>query len=183
MKHDPGLLLSLARELERTGADRKPAGRVVVVSEGDGADWLAGRQAEGAPGGAALTVLPFQPFAAFPDVLGTGDVMAAVLEPGASAVSVPSKVLAYLCAGRPAVLSVPAENLAARTVTGAGAGLATRPGDSGAFADAVLALLDDDRRRAAMGGAARAHAERAFGLDRVADRFEAVLQGAVARRR
>ena len=180
MKHDPALLLHLARRLDKTGA-----GRLVVVSEGDGADWLAARQAEGGPGGGAgaLTLLPFQPFEAFPDVLGTGDVMAAVLEPGASAVSVPSKVLAYLCAGRPTVLSVPANNLAARTVTGAGAGLATPPGDAAAFAAAVLGLLADDGRRDAMGGAGRAYAERAFDLDRVADRFEAVLERAVARRR
>ena len=175
MKHDPALLLHLARELDARGA-----GRLVVISEGDGADWLAARQAEVT---GALTLLPFQPFEAFPNVLGTGDVMAAVLEPGASAVSVPSKVLAYLCAGRPAVLSVPAGNLAARTVTGAGAGLATPPGDAAAFSRAVLDLLADDGRRAAMGRAGRAYAERAFSLDRVADRFEAVLETAVARRR
>ncbi|MDT7857692.1 glycosyltransferase [Rubrivirga sp. S365] len=186
MKHDPALLLALARRLEQTGADRKPAdrkpaGRLVVVSEGDGADWLAARQAEGGAG--ALTLLPFQPFEAFPDVLGTGDVMAAVLEPGASAVSVPSKVLAYLCAGRPTVLSVPADNLAARTVVNAGAGETAPPGDAGAFADRVLALLADDGRRAAMGARARAYAEAAFDLDAVADRFEAVLADAVARRR
>ena len=174
MKHDPALLLHLARELDAAGA-----GRLVVVSEGDGADWLAARQAEVTD---ALTLLPFQPFEAFPDVLGTGDVMAAVLEPGASAVSVPSKVLAYLCAGRPTVLSVPAGNLAARTVTNAGAGLTTHPGDAEAFSTAVLALLTDDDRRAEMGGAARAYAERAFSLDRVTDRFEALLADAVARR-
>ena len=178
MKHDPALLLHLAQELEKSGA-----GRLVVVSEGDGADWLATRQAEGAGGAGALTLLPFQPFEAFPDVLGTGDVMAAVLEPGASAVSVPSKVLAYLCAGRPTVLSVPPGNLAARTVLGAGAGLATPPGNAPAFAAAVVGLLADDDRRAAMGQAGRAYAERAFSLDRVADRFEAVLEGTVARRR
>ena len=175
MKHDPALLLRLAHTLDASGA-----GRLVVVSEGDGADWLAARHGEVA---SALTLLPFQPFEAFPDVLGTGDVMVAVLEPGASAVSVPSKVLAYLCAGRPTVLSVPAGNLAARTVTGAGAGLATRPGDAPAFSAAVLGLLRDDGRRAAMGGAARAYAEAAFSLDRVADRFEAVLERAAARRR
>ena len=174
MKHDPALLLHLARELDAAGA-----GRLVVVSEGDGADWLAARQAEVTD---ALTLLPFQPFEAFPDVLGTGDVMVAVLEPGASAVSVPSKVLAYLCAGRPTVLSVPAGNLAARTVTNAGAGLTTHPGDAEAFSTAVLALLTDDDRRAEMGGAARAYAERAFSLDRVTDRFEALLADAVARR-
>lgn len=175
MKHDPALLLHLARRLRESGA-----GRLVVVSEGDGADWLATRRDE-VPD--ALTLLPFQPFEAFPDVLGTGDVMAAVLEPGASAVSVPSKVLAYLCAGRPTVLSVPADNLAARTVTGAGAGLATPPGDAEAFADAALSLLSDDARRSAMGRAGRAYAERAFSLDRVADKFEQVLENAVAHRR
>ncbi len=175
MKHDPAALAHIAGVL----ADRVPEARMVIVSSGQGADWLAARaDEESFPN---LVLLPFQPFEVFPDVLGAADVVVAVLEPDASAVSVPSKVLAYLCAGRPAVLSVPADNLAAQIVERAGAGVVVPPGDADALAEAVVSLLADGARRERMGTAGRAYAERAFDLDAVADRVEAVLAGAVAR--
>ncbi|MGB3544605.1 glycosyltransferase family 4 protein, partial [Rubrivirga sp.] len=175
MKHDPAGLAALAERL----ADLEGA-RLVVVSSGEGADWLA-REKE-SRGLEALTLLPFQPFEVFPDVLGSADVLVAVLEPEASAVSVPSKVLAYLSAGRPAVLSVPAENLAAQIVTRSGAGVVTPPGDAEALTRAVVGLLEDEDRRAVMGRAGRAYAEDTFDLDAIAERFEAVLEAATPRR-
>ena len=185
MKHDPAGLAALAESLGEGplgghGQAGGPGARLVVVSSGEGADWLATEKRR--RGLDALVLLPFQPFHAFPDVLGSADVLVAVLEPEASAVSVPSKVLAYLCAGRPAVLAVPPTNLAARVVTRERAGVVVPPGDHAALAAAVGALLGDGRQRAVMGAAGRAYAERAFDLGAVADRFERVLDGAVARR-
>ena len=170
MKHDPAGLGALAERLAEVGA------RLVVVSSGEGADWL--RDEKERRGLDSLTLLPFQPFEVFPDVLGAADVFVAVLEPEAGAVSVPSKVLAYLCAGRPAVLSVPADNLAARIVERAEAGVVVPPGDYAALANAVMSLLADDARRTRMGAAARTYAEAAFDLDAVAERVEAVLDRA-----
>lgn len=177
MKHDPALLARLAEAVGQWDG----RARVVVASEGAGADWL--REAQGRHGLPALRCLPFQPFDAFPDVLGAASVLTAVLEPEAGVMSVPSKVLSYLCAARPVALSVPPENLAARIVAREGAGVVTAPGDAEAFAEAVLALLQDDERRCAMGAAGRAYAERAFDLGTIADRFEEVLQDVVRRRR
>ena len=116
-------------------------------------------------------------------MLGAASVLTAVLEPEAGVMSVPSKVLSYLCAARPVALSVPPENLAARIVAREGAGVVAAPGDAEAFAEAVLALLQDDERRRAMGAAGRAYAERAFDLGTIADQFEEVLQDVVRRRR
>ena len=164
MKHDPRLLARLADRL----AETDPGARVVVVSEGAGADWLA----EHAP---AVTVLPFQPFEALPDVLASATVLTAILEADAAAVSVPSKVLAYLCAARPILLSVPPDNLAARIVAREGAGRIVPPGDADAFAAAGAALLADAEAHAALAAAGRAYAERTFDVARVADRFEAIL--------
>lgn len=171
MKHDPGLLARLAEALgARDGA------RLVVVSEGAGADWLRA-EAERRDLG-ALQLLPFQPFDAMPDVLASATVLAAILEPEAGVMSVPSKVLSYLCAGRPLALSVPPENLAARIVVSADAGVVAAPGEADAFVDAVLGLLDDPDAHALRGASARAYAERTFQLDAIADRFERVLEGA-----
>lgn len=166
MKHDPALLARLADRL----AETDPGARVVVVSAGAGADWLT----EHAP---RVTVLPFQPFEALPEVLASATLLTAILEPAAAAVSVPSKVLAYLCAARPVLLSVPADNLAARIVTREGAGRIVPPGDAAAYAEAGASLLSDAGAHAAMGASGRAYAERSFDVARIAERFETILGG------
>ncbi len=171
MKHDPEILAALAERL----SERDPEARVVVVSQGPGADYLgAVRQERGL---SALQLLPFQPFEDMPDVLASASVLAAVLEPEAGAFSVPSKVLTYLCAGRPVLLSIPPENLAARIVAREKAGAVVSPGDTEAFVRAGLVLLDDEPASAMAGESARAYAERAFDIDAIADRFERILVG------
>jgi glycosyltransferase involved in cell wall biosynthesis len=171
-KHDPGLLVEVARGLPR-GA------RLVVVSEGPGADWVHDQATEQ---DLPVTVLPFQPIADFPRALAAADVLLAVLEGGAGVFSVPSKILSYHCAGRPIVAAMPTDNLAARTLREAGSGLVVAPDDAAGLVDAVDGLLADEGRRQAMGAAARAHAERAFDVEAVADRFEVVLEQAAGRR-
>jgi glycosyltransferase involved in cell wall biosynthesis len=99
-----------------------------------------------------------------------------VLEPEAGAFSVPSKILTYLCAARPLLVSVPADNLAARVVERSGGGIVVRPGDSPAFLAAAETLLDDEALRAELAGRARTYAESAFDLDPVVGRFEEVLK-------
>ncbi len=168
MKHNPALLLRLALAFRH-----RPEVRVVVVSQGLGADWLKAQKARHRLDN--LAVLAFQPSEQVPDVLATADVLVAVLEPEAGVFSVPSKVLTYLCAARPLLLAVPPENLAARLVAAHEAGLVVSPTDADAFVRAAERLLDDDARRAALGRNARRYAERAFDLDAVADAFEAVL--------
>jgi len=167
MKHDPGLLVALA-EAFRGRADVQ----VVVASQGRGADYL--RVEAETRGLSGLRVIGFQPFERVPEMLGAATVLLCVLEPDASVFSVPSKVLSYLCAGRPLLLSVPAENLAARIVARERAGRVVPPGDGAAFVDAARALLADPVQGAAMGAEARRYAEKAFDIERIADRFEAL---------
>jgi colanic acid biosynthesis glycosyl transferase WcaI len=163
MKHNPALLLALARH--------RPDADVLVISQGAGADWL---REEGSllPN---LRVLPFQPQHRLPDVLGAGDVLVAILEPGASRFSVPSKVLSYLGAGRAMLLAVPAGNLVARIVRSAGAGLVTAPLDGTAFLAAADRLASDPDFRHACAQRARRYAESAFDLGEITNRFEALL--------
>jgi colanic acid biosynthesis glycosyl transferase WcaI len=164
-KHDPGLLLALARWARARGA------QVVVVSEGPGADWLAAH-ARDEP---ALRLLPYQPYERLPEVLAAADVLVALLEPEAGAFSVPSKVLTYLCAGRPLLASVPAGNLAARVVERSGGGVVVPPRDPAAFLAAAQTLLGDPDLRQRLARSARAYAETAFDREAVATRFEQVL--------
>jgi len=168
LKHDPGLLVALARHL-RGRADAV----VVVVSEGRGADVLAARKRD--EGLDALQLLPFQPYDSMPDVLATGDVMLAVLEADAGVFSVPSKVLSYLCAGRPVLGAMPAENLAARMVRDHGLGIVVAPNDTQGLLAAADRLLADDSERARLGANAAAYAARHFDMARIGDAFERVL--------
>jgi colanic acid biosynthesis glycosyl transferase WcaI len=167
-KHDPRLLLELARWAGGRGA------LVVVVSEGPGADWLA----EHGGDETGLRLLPYQPYDRLPEMLASADVLVALLEPEAGAFSVPSKILAYLCAARPLLVSIPAGNLAARAVERSGGGVVVEPGDSRAFLAAAETLLDSEELRSELARSARAYAERAFDIESIADRFEEVLERA-----
>ena len=177
LKHNPELLCHLARRFRAV-----PDIRIVVVSEGLGADHIA--RVKTAEGLDNLLLLPFQPYDALPDLLATADLLVVVLEAGAGIYSVPSKLLSYLCAGRAILGAMPPDNLASRIVARAGAGLVTAPDDVAGFLEAAATLLDRPERRAAAGAAARAYAERSFDIASIAARFEAVLAaaGAAARR-
>lgn len=165
-KHDPSLLLELARWA------RGHESVVAVVSEGPGSDWLA-REGAGEPG---LLLLPYQPYERLPEVLASADVLLALLEPDAGLFSVPSKVLTYLCAARPLLVSVARDNLAARVVERSGGGLVVPPNDPEALTEAAGALHADEGLRLELGRRARSYAETAFDLTRIADQFEQVLE-------
>lgn len=169
LKHDPQQILNLAQSLRN-----EPDTKIVVISEGPFADWLADHAK--VAGLDNVMVLPFQPFADFPNVLGTADVAIALLEPDAGTFSVPSKILSYLCAGRPIVLSAPLENLAARIVTQSNAGAVVAAGSRTDFVAAVNALISDAAQRATAGSNARAYAERTFDIERIASRFETIFK-------
>ncbi|MEO5986534.1 MAG: glycosyltransferase family 4 protein [Candidatus Limnocylindria bacterium] len=166
-KHDPELLLALARGL--------PDANVVVVSEGAGTGRLGRADISQVPN---LVTLPIQPAARVSEVLASADILVAILDPEATVFSVPSKVLTYLAAGRPILAAIPEGNLAARTVRDAGAGVTVDPSDAPGFVAAARAMFADRTGRDAAGAAGRAHAEAAFAIRGIADSFEEVLRRA-----
>lgn len=173
LKHDPDLLAALARA--------QPDAEVVVVSEGLGADHL--RRVASEESLPNLRVVSFQPWEAVPDVLGSADVLIVLLEADAGTFSVPSKILTGLCAGRPILASIPLDNLGSRTILDAGAGLVVRPNEPESFVYAAKALRADPATRREMGRSARAHAERAFDIGPITDRFEQVIMSALTRQK
>lgn len=168
LKHQPQLLSSLARAVRPTP--------VVVISEGVGASWLAAERERG--GLENLRLLPFQPYEAMSDVLGTADVLIAVLERDAGVFSVPSKILSYLCAERAVLAAVPGENLSARIVQGCGAGVVVDPADEEQFVRAAKDLITSEERRRMYGLGAHAYASQHFDVELIADRFEQVMWAA-----
>jgi glycosyltransferase involved in cell wall biosynthesis len=169
MKHNPNLLLGVAERF-RDNDDV----RVVVVSEGMGAEWLQ-KQKE-AKGLSNLVLLGYQPFDKLPKVFAAGDLLTGVLEEDAGVFSVPSKVLSYLCARKPILLAVPEVNLAARIIREEEAGVTVAPSDEEGFWDAAEMLYHDRPLSDAMAKRARAYAERTFDIEGIGDSFEDLIQ-------
>lgn len=168
-KHNPELLVRLVDDLSSSGVDAE----LVVVSEGEGAEYVAGRARDRAN----VRVLPFQPVERLSEVLSSADVLLTLLEPEASLFSVPSKVLSYLAAGRPLLGFVPAANPSSHDISSAG-GAVVPPDGEGVRrgADWVRALAGDPARLGRLGRQSRSHAERAFDIEATLDRFESLAR-------
>ena len=174
LKHNPDLLWALAERFESD-----PAVVIAVAASGVSYDALKARNA--AAPKPNLLFLPLQPMEVFPDVLGSADVLVALLENDAGPFSVPSKVLSYFCGGRPILLSAPTSNLSVRLVENAGAGLCVPAGDRQAFVAAADRLRSQSQACTGLGAAGRAYAESVFNISNVADRFEATFARAADR--
>lgn len=174
LKHNPDLLWALAERFEND-----PAVVIAVAASGVSYDALKARNA--AAPKPNLLFLPLQPMEVFPDVLGSADVLVALLENDAGPFSVPSKVLSYFCGGRSILLSAPTSNLSVRLVENAGAGLCVPAGDRQAFVAAADRLRGQSRACIDFGAAGRAYAESVFNILSVADRFEATFARATDR--
>ncbi len=168
LKHNPELIMQLALHFKD-----HPQVRVFIGSEGPGADWLTQRKNEF--GLTNLIVSGYQPMEKFSQVLGAGDVLLAILDADAGSFSVPSKVLSYLTAQRPLLLAVPLENLAAKIVQNNRTGYVVTPANvSGMLAKAEELFLNQSLREE-FACNARRYAENNFDIERIADRFEALV--------
>lgn len=171
MKHNPELILRLA-----IAASTRPNVLVVVASEGLGAEWL--EEQKEACHLENLILIGWQDYQDLPSLLGSADVLTVILESDAGTFSVPSKMLAYLCAGRPLLAALPPENLAARIVERSGAGLSVASEDIDGYVEAGLYLLDNPEVRAKFGTAGRRFAESMFNIDTITSKFEDALESA-----
>jgi len=86
----------------------------------------------------------------------------------------PNKLMDGLAAGRPVISTAPGD--AARLLTEGGAGMAVAPGDAVGLAAALLGLVEDPARRAAMREAARSLAVRQHDRRLLAARFVALVE-------
>ena len=168
LKHDPSVLAELARNAPSDC-------RVVVVSQGKGRKWLE----EYCATVERLVLLDFQPYEQVPEMLGSADILVAVLEQDASRYSVPSKVLNYFCAGRPVLGLLPSDNAVARMIEHADAGIVVPSGDRPKATEAMIRLLADHALRDYMSENALNFANQNFEMDGIADRFETVIRRAL----
>jgi len=165
LKHNPDLLLELARQVD--GA------HVYVFSEGKAADYLKGKaQALGVEN---LSVRPWVPFQDLVKMLSGADVFVAMIEEEAGVFCVPSKVLTYFSVGRPVLAAIPQGNLARRLIEREQAGLVANPGSiEDIIAKAKELLADGDLRRK-MGQNGRHYAQNTFDIQSITDKFQAAM--------
>jgi colanic acid biosynthesis glycosyl transferase WcaI len=169
LKHNPMLLLNLADHFKnRTDV------KVVVISEGVGADFLKKKISDKKIQN--LVVLPFQKFVDMPKVLGSSDVLVGVLEPQAGVYSVPSKILAYMCAGKPILLSVPFDNLSSKIIMDNQAGICADPKDLSEFIKSADRLYSNADLRTSTGRNARKYAEENFKISVICNKFIQIIQ-------
>jgi glycosyltransferase involved in cell wall biosynthesis len=176
-KHNPKLLVDLLRSARDNGI---PAA-MAVISEGEAADDLAeiARKSD-----LPIAVHPFQPADDLPYVLGSADVLIALLEPDATKFSIPSKVLSYMAAGRPILGLMPADNPAAVDINESG-GFVADPTDLGAKSACswLIELASNPQLVTEIGQRTRATAEEKFDVDTVTAEFNEIFAAAVAQRR
>ncbi len=104
-----------------------------------------------------------------PKVLGAADVLVATLDPTATEACVPSKILSYLCAGRPIVAFMDSACPSAQIVEEAEAGVATTT--AGDLVNAITKFVNEPEDRKLAGKQGRSYAERNFSRDAVIERF------------
>jgi glycosyltransferase involved in cell wall biosynthesis len=172
-KHNPRVFLDLASEFRND-----PDVRIVVISEGYGAEWLSLESEKFS----SLVVLPFQSEPDFQKAMAAADILIAILAREAAQFSVPGKVLTYMCAGRPILAAISAENLAARTLLAASAGVIADPEDVQAFCGLARQLIEDEERRLQLGAAALDYARANFNINTIGRRFEEIFHDVVARK-
>jgi colanic acid biosynthesis glycosyl transferase WcaI len=108
-------------------------------------------------------------------VLGHAVVGIVTLQPGVGDSIVPSKLLGYIGAGLPVIVLADPESEAAQLVRGAECGTTLPPGRGDLLAQAVMDMVDDRAKQAAMAARGRALATTAFTRDRCVDMFQRLL--------
>lgn len=122
-----------------------------------------------------LLFLPPVPKAAMNATLAGADACLAILKPVPLYATVyPNKVFDYMAAGRAVVLAI--EGVIADVVEGADCGIAVKPGDPSALADAIQSLSADRAACHAQGRRGRAYIETHFDRAVLASQMENLFQ-------
>lgn len=129
-----------------------------------------------------VAFLPFQPEDRLVAVQNAGDVSIVTLAREFAESSVPSKVLAYMAAGRGVVAAVDRDSPTARLLHEAGCGVVVEPDDARALADALRGLAHDTNRVRELGACARVHAVRYLSREAAVDHYDRLLSELAARR-
>jgi glycosyltransferase involved in cell wall biosynthesis len=82
-----------------------------------------------------------------------------------------------MAAGKPILAAIPADNLAARTIRAASAGITVDPEDVSELRRLARSLIEDKDRCRRFGAAGLAYARANFDINSIAARFEDIFRG------
>ncbi len=164
-----GVVVEAARLLAARGEARL---RILLVGDGAAKAALM-RAADGLPN---ITFLPPMPKREAAGLFAGSQIALHILAdcPAFAAWTAPNKLMDGLAAGRPVISTAPGS--AARLLSEGAAGIPVAPGDAAGLAAALVSLVEDPARRAAMGAAARSLAVRQHDRRLLAARFVALVE-------
>lgn len=119
--------------------------------------------------------LPYQPRAAFAEVLAAADINLVTLNPAAAQSSLPSKVFNSMASARPILAIAPLDSELSRLVSSARCGLCVAPGQPAELASQILYLKERPEMGRTMGRRGRAFLEQYYARQQCVDRYEAML--------
>jgi len=108
-------------------------------------------------------------------MLASADILLSVSTDDAAAFSIPSKILGYLCAGRPVLAVTPRGSPTARQLIGNDMGAVANPNDREGLVAALDRLFGDKAMRDRFSHNARAYAEANFAIVRQTKTFRSIL--------
>jgi colanic acid biosynthesis glycosyl transferase WcaI len=162
-KQDLALLTEAA---ELLAARRGPA--IVVLGDGPGRDVLE-------RAGAGIVWLGLVDDATYASVLENALAGIVALTPGVGDSVVPSKLAAYLGAGRPVVVAANPASEAARVVARGGCGILIAPGRADQLADGLSLLARDQQAWQGFAAAGKAYAQANWEKEAIVGRIEDAL--------
>ena len=167
-KQNPQIFFTLASNLNNHNV------KIIVVSEGIGMNFLKEKLKDNPIDN--LILLPYQPKALLSEVYASADVILSILEKSAASFSVPSKVWSSYCAGKPSVLIVPKNNLAAKITNEVNAGVVFDNDSVDRLPEVILQLKDDPDKLKLFGNNARKYAEENFDINKISKNFVKLIE-------
>jgi len=163
LKHNPQIIIDIA--------DKNKNIEVVVIGTGTGFQNLQKMKHISSN----IKLLPLQPFEKMNHILNSADALLAILNEEASKFSVPSKILNYLCAGKPIILSAPKENLSTKIINESKSGKSFEPNDLDGINNFLRILLNDKDLKKKYSLNAREYALRNFNIVKISAQFENLI--------
>jgi len=163
LKHNPQIITDIAAKNKNI--------EVVVIGAGTGFQKLD--KMKYIPSN--IRLLPLQPFEKMNHILNSADALLAILNEEASKFSVPSKILNYLCAGKPIILSAPKDNLSTKIINESKSGKSFEPNDLDGINNFLRILLNDKDLKKKYSLNAREYALRNFNIEKISAQFENLI--------
>jgi colanic acid biosynthesis glycosyl transferase WcaI len=153
---------------------------IIFVIVGEGLKKEALRKKAASLGLKNTAFLPFQPYRDLPDLLASADVLLVPLDKEKSQLSMPSKLYAFMAAGRPILGLAEPDSEVAVLLREKECGLAVPPDGAAAVAEAVRTLERSPEKRRLLGGNAREHVVHRFAKDKILGSYDKLLRSMVS---